>query len=1396
MAESEIIVNPSRDNTSLIKTDGTTISLDNEEPVITLDNQEPIITLDNKKQANLFDGISLDNTNVNSINEEKEASKGNLFNGKSLGSDDQKLVNYQNRETNHIKVKEEAKGYFSKKTGDLKHWAVGDKAEWGKYWEIALGHSVTNVMMEYHFDKQMWGAVDWETAFGPELEDTGFVEKLFLQGASIVADAIPLLIGSKLTGWIPMHGSGAYGAGFFTESLRTTYHKALQKGDVDTFSEWWDIFIDEGIAEGHKAGLTYGVAFGLPKALGLDLMLKAGILTRAQHYVANVLTQWTALQAMGYYHNGEFADGEQMALDGILIGGLGIGQSGKLAINERSIKKNQSASKVINEAEKKQKDAEILYSKNQNSFDRTNTGEIKSKPMKYISVELVREDIAKIIPNLKEKVEWQTKGEKANEKARFDKYEKLDKELIELDKEFENGLISELEARQRYAEIGDAYSKLLKDKNLALTIELETRVDVSKSSKYQAAQERTNKKLVNQIVEIEPPLSTKVKTWIKEHTTQWWDQAHPVKKAQIEVVKNGKHQGVLDPYEMARLLTAKNQMGESFLHEGVPLSITGTARGKSWNKILLDNFDIYAEVVDARNYLYSRRIMELYDRGTKDLYKITKEEYQDAQTIVNGTSLKAIKGANEIRTFEKQVLDWSYQNKYISKEMYKVLLETGKDYIPLARETVGGEKASNPMFKLKGSEKNVIDPIFVIPLNTVNLARRVYTNNMLREFFEPILRDPSLLKSRGMEIVTKKTKITTLERKEIARVLGLTKDKISGFKLDELYYQFFKQEYNFREENAIFFKDKKGETIGVKVPEELYFALKNQNPGMANNVFNSIIFSGPTTVAKNTITLSLPFFVRNIIRDTKVAAIVSKNNNYIPVYQMIRGIFLTYGKEPFTFKKDPQRLLEQYIAGGGFDSHFFKMKRYSDPKIREILDSRDFYGQLTDKQGQLSKVQSFLIRAAETSEIAAKLADFELTIKNLKKERSQGQNNMTDQQIFERALFDAKNLMDFSKAGLKAEMWNQGSMFFNARLRGLDKIQETWSERPLATFAKSVTWTSIPYLTVYLLNNINEKAREAYDALSDVRKDTGYNIPMGDGQFMYIAGEWEWFQFFGAQLGAWLDYAKKRDPDILAKFYKQAALNFVTTNVNSLLPDIGRMAILEQAANWDLFYDRPVVTKRHAGRLPQYEYTPQTSYLGKKIGAAISYSPIKIDRAILSLFNSYGKVGLSAIDYAAEKFGYEEAVVSPFDVSWIGELDRMPFFKAFVVRNDDLTSAHLSRLWDTFNTVSEYARSYEFLIEGNEAQRKEAEKLEQDPKFQLYEFALVATEGMSSIYNSVRIIANQPNSEFSAKRKNETTTKYERRILAEKDAIIDPMLKTMIEAAKVYNKIMDGIKKD
>tara|TARA_R110000751_G_scaffold94146_1_gene183706 strand:+ start:1022 stop:5215 length:4194 start_codon:yes stop_codon:yes gene_type:complete len=1380
---SEIIINPAKNLSQLTKTDGTVISLATDNIPL----QDNKISLgETPNYDKWFKDTSLNDNKT--INKEDAVQYDNWFQGITLDKDisNDNSINEKVKKDNHDRVKKEAQGYFSQKALELKQFAVGDKAEWGKYWEIALGRSVANLMLEYHADTTLWGAADWETAFGPELEDTAFLEKLFLQGAQIIAD-IPTLglggaIGSRI---LPVTGGSAYGAGFLTESLRTTYHTALQRGDVDNFSEWWDIFIDQGIAEGHKAGATLAITLGLPKMLQLDELLAIGKLTRAQHYVANVITQWSAFQGMGRYYNGEFADGEQMALDGILFGTLGIGQSAKQAIGKSAIKENKSQQRVLEEKKSRHKDAEILYSKNQESFVRTPKGQLKAQPLKYVSIELMDEKIKLNKAYLKEKVEWETKAEQANERARHKKTTELDDRLIELDGKIQRGVISELEGRKQYAEINAGYEALRENKRLSLTVEItEITVDKTKSIEHQRAERRISERIVDKKLEPELNRKQKFKQWMKEHTINWWDKVHPVKKAQIEIVKKGKHQGVLDPYEMARLLTGKDLMAESFVHQGIPLSIKGVARGKGWNDILKDNFDNAGEVQSARNLLYSLRIKELYERKTKDLYEITKEEYQDAQIVINEASPKSIKAANEISHYQKEFLDWSFQNKYITKEMYKVLLESGKDYIPFVRE---GKHHANPFYQLKGSKRRVVNPITTIPVNVVHIAKKVYRNNMLREFFEPFLKDPIMMEEIGITKIKKSVKVATVPREEIARVLGLSKDKISGFKLDDLYYQFFAQEYNFRENNTVFFKDSKGKTIGFEVPPDLYLALSGQNPGKTNSVFNNTIFSATTKVAKNTITLAAPFFVRNIVRDTKVAAIVSKNNNYIPIYQMIRGIFLTYGREPFTFKKDPQGLLEQYIAGGGFDSHFFKMKQYSDPKINRILEGRNVYGELAHDQSKLSWMQSFFIRVAETSEIAAKLADFELTIKNLKKERSEGKNTMTDQQIFERALFDAKNLMDFSKAGLKAEIHNQGAMFFNARLRGLDKIKEAYTERPLATFAKSVAYTSIPYLTVYLLNHIDEEARAAYRRLSEHRRNSGYNIPLGGGEFLYIAGEWEHFQFYGAQLGAYLDWLREKDPDILKSFYWEAAKSFGKATANSLMPDAVRMLSLEQFANFDNFFDRPVVSKEHLGKLPEHQYTPQTSFLGKKIGQAINYSPIKIDKYISSQFNAYGRMANDLIDYAAETFGYQETIISPFDSQWINSLERNHFYKAFIIRNDRLNSAPIAKLWDTFKESQEFAQSYEFLIKGTPKQQKEAQELTKTYEYRVYKTASSVTEQFSNVYNAIKTIADQPNSEFK-RRKDESKIDFENRIIAEKDATIEGMIESMIMVAEIVDE--------
>ena len=1391
--ESEIIINPAKNNSELLKTDGTLITTTN--------------NIDN-----IFDKVPLYDQKVKykTKNDLKKIDNiDNIFDGVELGSipKDGKSILKDEKENGHKQVREESNEYFTEKLKQLKKFAVGDKAEWNKYWEIALGQSVVNLGMEYHFDKQMWGAVDWETAFGPELEDTGFVEGLFFKGAKIIADLPTLIPGGYLGGIVGGRFGGGYGAGFLTESLRTTYHQALQEGNVDSFSEWWEIFTDEGIAAGHQAGITLGLTLGLPKALPLDELLLAGHLTKAQHYVANVLTQYATFQGMGYYYNGKLPDGEDAAQDLILFSLAGIPQtSGARAVNKARITEKKSAEQVIKEKQQQVKDAEILYSKNQDTFVRTTEGHVSGKPLEYVSVELLREKVTTNKKFVRQPTEFEGKALNARELARREKYTELDKKLEILEGKIARGVISELEGRKQFAKIEAGFSKLAREKGLDLKVEpTEIVIDKTKSKKYQESEAYLNEKHTAKGID-DAPLNYKETTaaWLDRHKTLWWDQIHPVKKGQVQVINKGNN-GKLSPYEMARLLKAVNRMAESFIFKGIFKDTKGTARHKSYVDIIKDNFDTALEIQQARNLLIARRIVELYERGTKGLYQLTKKDYEMSKANIAEASNKVVKGANEIVKYEKQMLKWMFDNKYIDKTLYKLLLETGKDYIPLARE---GKSFQNPFFKLKGKaleESRIIDPITTIANNTVLMAQNVYRNNMLREFFEPFRIDRLKGKAIDIKFIEKKAgKVVTVPKQEIARVLGLTKDQISGFKLNDAHYQFFALEYNFQKNNTIFYRDAKGKHVVVEVPPDLYLALKGTNPGYQFSVFSKTIFSGSTKIAKNTITMSLPFAIRNLIRDTKVAAIVSKNPNYFPFYQMARGLFLASGKKPFSWKKDPNKLLEEYISRGGFESHFFKMQKYSDPKIQKLLSvknrrgelvARDIFGTKQNKRSELSYVQAFLIRIAETSEIAAKLAEFELTIKNVKKARSQGKNNMTDAEIMDRALFEAKNLMDFSKAGLKAELWNHSSMFFNARLRGMDKTVEAFTQRPFSSTAKSVAYTTTPYFILWLLNHADDAVKAAYDAQPQWMKDTGYLIHNGDGTFTFIPGEWGLFQVFAAQLGAWLEYWKENgDPEDFKQFYKDAAKRFVMDNVSSFMPDLVRMAVMEQTANYDNFYQSPVVGPEHEAKLPQDQYTPQTSFLGKKLGKILKYSPIKIDKFIESQFNAYGRAFNDVIDYAAEKFGYQERIISPFDSRWLGPFDQNKFVKVFFIKNNGKNSDSLRRIWKTFKLSQKTYRSVEFLKKGNQEQINRAIKLQLSYEYQIYKIAQDTTEQISKAWNFIKIIEAQPNSEYK-RLKNESNREYENRILAEKDEIIQVILGGIIDLSEQVDLQLRDLKK-
>ena len=141
-------------------------------------------------------------------------------------------------------LEETNRNFFQNILGNVSEWAVGEDADWNTYWERGLGKSNINLMMQYHTQGKT--GFDWRTAFEAEPDDTGALERAFETIVGIGADlptfAAGGFIGAKLSGGNPF--AAGFGAGFLNDSIKEMYHQALMKCQVESFSEWCELFLN------------------------------------------------------------------------------------------------------------------------------------------------------------------------------------------------------------------------------------------------------------------------------------------------------------------------------------------------------------------------------------------------------------------------------------------------------------------------------------------------------------------------------------------------------------------------------------------------------------------------------------------------------------------------------------------------------------------------------------------------------------------------------------------------------------------------------------------------------------------------------------------------------------------------------------------------------------------------------------------------------------------------------------------------------------------------------------------------------------------------------------------------------------------------------------------------
>jgi hypothetical protein len=207
---------------------------------------------------------------------------------------------------------------------------VGKEFDPKTYWERGVGKQIFSLIDAYNTTGELPKAFTT-----PEPQDTGLVEGLIERSATLLGDT-PFYLGGAAVG-LPLGGIGSIAtAGFIPGTVRQMYITALEKGEVDTFEEWWKIFTNEGIKAGATEAAQLVVASKLPSVLGVD-----------KYFIPKVMAQVAGFEGTGYAITGEVPTKEELFYTTFFFKAFGLGEIG--------------ARKVINQVKQTGKKPSEIY---------------------------------------------------------------------------------------------------------------------------------------------------------------------------------------------------------------------------------------------------------------------------------------------------------------------------------------------------------------------------------------------------------------------------------------------------------------------------------------------------------------------------------------------------------------------------------------------------------------------------------------------------------------------------------------------------------------------------------------------------------------------------------------------------------------------------------------------------------------------------------------------------------------------------------------------------------------------------------------------------------------------------------------------------------------------------
>lgn len=698
------------------------------------------------------------------------------------------------------------------------------------------------------------------------------------------------------------------------------------------------------------------------------------------------------------------------------------------------------------------------------------------------------------------------------------------------------------------------------------------------------------------------------------------DELHPIKKA-VEGITGGAPVAIQnDPFKLAWLYRGVAGKATAILEYG-PVDKNLNKIGESFANIINDIDDINA----FRRYAVSKHSKELLEKD-----KATGLLESDINYIIQKYDEKYEPILKRLVTYQNNVMLQLVDSGILSKDSYDNITAAYEYYVPFYRVMDGmkkpfmgkGFESRNPVYKIVGSERDIIDPFESIIKNTFMFTMLADRNRVGRALVD--LADAYEGSGKFLDKVPPRMVPTTFNLIEIKKALQEVGLETEGIDLDMMAKVFRPRGYGRKDNVITVFKDGKPTYYEV-FDEDLYRAFTAMDKEVTPLVIKILSIPARTLRAGAT-ALNLEFIGRNIFKDTFSAGLFSQYN-FIPVLDSIKGLFSAIGKDEY---------FEKWLYSGGSGSEFISLNR---DKLQQEFNKLRKESQTNKKIKIITNPLDFIEAWGEFSEQATRLGVYK---KALKKEGNDLEGMLAA------ALASRDTTTDFSRTGPGlTRQFNKIAAFFNANLQGVDLALRVAKRDKGKFLLRSLLYITIPAIALYLVC----KDDPEYEEMPQYRKDLFFMFKTGD-TWWNIPTPYEWGVLFAALPIRALRYLNDNDP----KAFDGWAEQFKDTILPNYIPTVF-LPMMEVMTNTDTFRNIPIVPEGEKYKKPSDQYGPYTSSTAKAFGKIFNVSPRIVDHLIrgyaggvgMSLANTLGK-GFELVGAVEKKVEPSKSITSKIPV--------------------------------------------------------------------------------------------------------------------------------------------------